>query len=271
MTLFLDLETTGLDRDARVVEIAVVSDTGDVALQTLIDPGVPIPDDAVAIHGITNEMVRGAPRLESVLPKLRKLLLRDGTLVIFNAEFDKRFLPSSILEGIAVHCAMERLRLVVGRRHSLAQAAKKAGYRGSNRAHRAVADCLACRAVWDWLNANHPAGDARFNNLSSDTLAEQAWDIYCQAKQMEAELRIYKAALAKRSGGNKQIFEIHGVCRITVSARSEAGDSTVYRVNRDALRNLDTSTRRMLFDLGVIEKSERSSEGAQRITFTALS
>ncbi|MFJ2900325.1 exonuclease domain-containing protein [Streptomyces sp. NPDC087218] len=57
----LDTETTGLDYDSRIVEIAVTTAAGTVLLDTLVNPGAPIPAEAAAIHGITDVMVADAP------------------------------------------------------------------------------------------------------------------------------------------------------------------------------------------------------------------
>jgi DNA polymerase-3 subunit epsilon len=70
----LDLETTGLDpdHDAVVAIGAVRVRRGRVIPEdhflALVDPGRPIPPAATRIHGITDELVAGQPRLEAVLP-----------------------------------------------------------------------------------------------------------------------------------------------------------------------------------------------------------
>lgn len=83
----LDTETTGL-HGAYLVEIAVVAVDGTVLLDTLVDPGMPIPAEATAIHGITDEMVAGQPRFGDVLPALTAALL-GRRVVIYNAGFDR--------------------------------------------------------------------------------------------------------------------------------------------------------------------------------------
>jgi DNA polymerase-3 subunit epsilon len=70
----VDLETTGLDarRDAAVA-VAVVSFRGGEPIggyETLVNPGRPIPAVSTRIHGITDEAVREAPRLEDVLDEI---------------------------------------------------------------------------------------------------------------------------------------------------------------------------------------------------------
>ncbi|MFF1700060.1 exonuclease domain-containing protein [Streptomyces sp. NPDC058257] len=85
--LVLDTETTGLDEDARIVELAVLNSRGEVLLDTLLDPGVPVPDDAAAIHGITTEALSGARTFSDVLVQLTGLL--DGKrCLIYNKWYD---------------------------------------------------------------------------------------------------------------------------------------------------------------------------------------
>ncbi|MGW7222446.1 exonuclease domain-containing protein [Streptomyces sp. NPDC054826] len=84
----LDTETTGLDPEACVVELAVISGSGDVLLDTLVNPGRPIPADASEIHGITDEAVASAPTFGQILVSLTAAL--DGRrCLIWNAPYDK--------------------------------------------------------------------------------------------------------------------------------------------------------------------------------------
>ncbi|NED06001.1 3'-5' exonuclease, partial [Streptomyces sp. SID6648] len=85
--LVLDTETTGLGDDARIVELAVLNSRGEVLLDTLLDPGVPVPEDAADIHGITTEALAGAPTFSDVLVQLTGLL--DGKrCLIYNQWYD---------------------------------------------------------------------------------------------------------------------------------------------------------------------------------------
>lgn len=62
----IDLETTGVDIDRdRIVQIAVVRSDG-LSREWLINPGQAIPELASAIHGITQDMVAGAPTFRAV-------------------------------------------------------------------------------------------------------------------------------------------------------------------------------------------------------------
>jgi DNA polymerase III epsilon subunit-like protein len=83
----LDTETTGLDDDARIVDIAVITVAGDVLLDTLVNPGEPIPADATDIHGITDEEVADAPSFAEILVRLTAAL--DGRrCLIYNSPYD---------------------------------------------------------------------------------------------------------------------------------------------------------------------------------------
>lgn len=97
-----DLETTGIKPQTdMIVEIGAVLFEGSHAVKTygtLVDPGVPIPPDASAVNGITNEMVQGKPRVADVLAGFADFC-GDLPLVAHNAPFDFKFL----LEDVKLH------------------------------------------------------------------------------------------------------------------------------------------------------------------------
>jgi hypothetical protein len=83
----LDTETT--DLDGVVIELAVIdAATGQVLLDTLVDPGgVPVEDDARAVHGISDDQLAGAPCWADVAPDF--LAAVDGRRILaYNASFD---------------------------------------------------------------------------------------------------------------------------------------------------------------------------------------
>ena len=97
-----DLETTGVKpSENMIVEVGAVLFEGDRAVKgfgTLVDPGIPIPPDASAVNGISDEMVRGQPRIADVLGDFTDFC-GDLPLVAHNAPFDFKFL----LEDIKLH------------------------------------------------------------------------------------------------------------------------------------------------------------------------
>ncbi|MFZ1689121.1 MAG: exonuclease domain-containing protein [Flavobacteriales bacterium] len=96
-----DLETTGLriGKD-RIVQIGIVRmhpDGTRESWESLVDPQMPIPPDATRVHGIRDEDVAGAPKLEELADLLLDKL--DGCdLSGFNClRFDVPFLSEELL------------------------------------------------------------------------------------------------------------------------------------------------------------------------------
>ncbi len=75
---FIDLETTGVDLcNDRIVEIAIVKLQTDGSRQTktlLINPGMPIPAESSAIHGITDDKVKDKPGFKEVANVIKQFL-----------------------------------------------------------------------------------------------------------------------------------------------------------------------------------------------------
>lgn len=72
--IFFDVETTGLHviRD-RIIQLAMIKykKSGAVEdLNLLINPGVPISEEAYQVHGISNEMLKNKPTFLQVAPKI---------------------------------------------------------------------------------------------------------------------------------------------------------------------------------------------------------
>ncbi len=88
----LDTETTGLNpRYSRVVEISILNGRGDLVLDTLIDPGVPIPDDAASIHGISDELIYGSPSMSDAWSRLQDVT-GNKLVLAYNSSFDRGML-----------------------------------------------------------------------------------------------------------------------------------------------------------------------------------
>jgi DNA polymerase III epsilon subunit family exonuclease len=90
----LDVETTGLDHQDRVIEVGcllAVGPTEEEAFSTLVNPDRTIPEEVVAIHGIREEDVQQAPRFAEILPQLERMLA-GSVLVAHNAPYDVGFL-----------------------------------------------------------------------------------------------------------------------------------------------------------------------------------
>lgn len=154
--LFLDTETTGLDDQAQIIELAISDAQGTILLETKLRPSVSIDPEAEDVHGLTIEFLANAPTWPEVSDQVRKILC-GRALVIFNADFDTRmFRQTAAAYGESVkwvselktHCAMYLAADAFGptNRHgsiSLADAVDFAGVTWRGAAHGAVADTLA--------------------------------------------------------------------------------------------------------------------------------
>lgn len=94
-----DIETTGTVPGAdQIVEIGAVrfiNNVPEAVFATLIDPKRSIPPGASAVNGIYDEMVKGKPSIEDILPSFAEFC-GDDPIVAHNAPFDAQFLTSDI-------------------------------------------------------------------------------------------------------------------------------------------------------------------------------
>ena len=162
--VFLDTETTGTGARDEVVEIAIIDAEGKVLINTLVRPkNRKRWPDAEAIHGIGPAQVVDAPTLDLLMPSITTAV-RGKNVVIYNSDFDSKFLPEALEKAAAVHCCMLRYAKYKGdwneyrndyRWHKLTAATRHIGYRFEGNAHRALADCRATRAVWQHMDTEN--------------------------------------------------------------------------------------------------------------------
>ena len=163
-----DLETTGVDTaTAKVVQIAIVIVQGtDIISRTtlLIDPGVPIPEEAAAIHGITDDMVAGKPTIEEVkgqiLSEMQKHCVFAGyNNFLYDAHILYRDWSNEWLDVLRAGAHIDVLGLVrlnqIGKfwagkgRHRLGAVAErlKVQIQEGKDLHEATTDCIATAGI----------------------------------------------------------------------------------------------------------------------------
>ena len=116
----------------------------------LVDPEIPLKPEGIPIHGITEDMVRGQPNIDLVLPAFHEFC-EDTVLIAHNAAFDMRFLQlkeertgirftqpvlDTLLLSAVVHpnqeshkldVILERLGITIGTRHNALEDALATG------------------------------------------------------------------------------------------------------------------------------------------------
>lgn len=98
--IVLDVETTGLDyKKEKIIEFAAVRlENGEIKdeFETLINPEQHIRKSSIAVHGITEDMVKDAPKEAEIIDKILKFI-GDYPIVAHNAIFDWSFLNEAAL------------------------------------------------------------------------------------------------------------------------------------------------------------------------------
>ena len=170
--VYIDTETTGTSPNDSIVEIAVLDYDGSTLVNTLVKPVGRISSSASAIHGITNEKVKEAPRWDEVWLKVENAIT-NRSVGIYNADFDLRMMRQSHQKnwlrwqnpkGTFFFCIMKLYAQFYGewnarrgnyRWQSLDKAGKQCGIPLPN-SHRAKDDTLLTLKVLEFI-ANQDA------------------------------------------------------------------------------------------------------------------
>ena len=189
--IFFDLETTGVDtaRD-RIVEISMIKimpDGEEITRTRRLNPGMPIPAEATAVHGITDEDVKDAPTFAQVARSLEQFI-RGCDFGGFNSnKFDIPVLVEEFLRaGVDIDLDKSRFIDVQNIFHRMEQRTLVAAYKfycdkELDDAHSAEADT---RATYEVLKAQLD----RYPDLRNDVdaLAEYS----CRAEAADYAGRI---------------------------------------------------------------------------------
>lgn len=201
-----DLETTGTDpTTARVVTAALVwcdpdGRAGPGSRDWLVNPGIPIPAAATAVHGVTTERAAAAGRPEAeavaeIVDGLDEIFRAATPLVVFNAPYDLTLIDTAarrhgltplveragwptaaIIDPLVIDRAVDRYRR--GKR-TLQVAVEHYGVEATD-AHRADGDALAACRVAQAIAARFPdiagADPAQLHRAQIDWYAHWAAD-----------------------------------------------------------------------------------------------
>ena len=174
--VFFDLETTGIDiAKDRIVEISMVKvmPNGEEIVKTRrINPGMPIPPESTAIHGITDEDVKDCPKFKETAKSLAAQI-EGCDLAGFNSNrFDIPMLAEEFLRaGVDVDLNRRKFIDVQTIFHKMEQRNLTAAYKfycnkDLANAHSAEADTMATYEVLKAQLDRYPELENDVNFLS---------------------------------------------------------------------------------------------------------
>lgn len=258
--IVLDTETTGLDYTReKIIEFAAIKlENGKIKeeYQTLINPQQHIRKSSMAIHGISEDMVKDAPTEDEVMPKILKFI-GDNPIVAHNAIFDYSFLNEASLRVMGRELTNERIDTQQMFKevfpdlesHGLEALTRKFSVEFT-KAHRAMADAMG-------LALAYPA-------LKKLYLQKYDW----QEKQLtnvdylfERYLRIQQSIMVMQSELHdlRSVFKLHfdlGGKPIT----SQTGETVVYQ-SRQSFGYDFMKIKDILEEVGALEKAVKLNTG----------
>lgn len=240
-----DLEATGTNvLEDRIVDICVLRrepDGTETVFSSLVNPGVPIPPEASAIHHITDEMVADQPRLSDLAPKIHEIF-KDADLSGFNAsKYDIPLLSAEfkrfggewpgpnkrVVDSFTIFARKER--------RDLTAAYKFYCGKDLTGAHRAEADVRATAEIL-WAQVE------KYADLPKDVAGIEAWCNQIDPSRVDQEGKfVWKNGEAVFGFGNKHkgksIREVvrsdRGYMQWMIEKGNFSGD--VIRICREAL------------------------------------
>ena len=150
------MDTTGLyARHDKIIEIGAVKMRGGEEIdrfQTFVDPGCLLSREVSNLTGITDQMLKGAPKIDTVMPELLDFI-GDRVIVAHNADFDLTFIQRAC-DGLGISHAFTYVdTLTIAQnlmpelpKYKLDVVAKTFGLGDFNH-HRAADDAVICGKI----------------------------------------------------------------------------------------------------------------------------
>ena len=166
MYAIIDIETTGSSyKFGKITEIAIFLHNGSKiteSFSTLIDPEMDIPYFITRLTGISNEMVKSAPKFYQVAKKIVEMTA-GRIFVAHNVNFDYKFVQEEFKRlgynyQRKILCTVKLTRKYFPGypTYSLGKICDRFGIQIENR-HRAAGDAHATSKVFDLILKNHEA------------------------------------------------------------------------------------------------------------------
>jgi DNA polymerase-3 subunit epsilon len=155
--IYYDTETTGIRQDKdRIIELAAFDPVENRTFCQLINPGIPIPKEATAIHNISDEMVAQAPSFKEAAEAFITFCPSETVLIAHNNDaFDKLFIEAEFKRAQVSLPAFRYIDTLKWARkyrsdlprHTLQSLREVYGF-PANQAHRALDDVIVLHQVF---------------------------------------------------------------------------------------------------------------------------
>ena len=258
--IVLDTETTGLDfTRERIIEFAAVRlENGKIVdeYQTLINPQQHIRKSSIAIHGITEEMVKDAPTEEEVFPKILEFI-GEYPIVAHNAIFDYSFLNEAKIRTTGEKLENPRIDTQAMFKeiapelesHGLEALTNRFKVELNNH-HRAMADTMGLALAYPKLKKLYLQRlDWQKKQLDNvDYLFDRYLRIQQSIATMQAELQDLKSVF-------KLHFELGGA-----PLEAETGETMIYQSKQSFGYDFN-DVKDVLENVGALEKAVRLNNG----------
>lgn len=168
--VIFDLETTGLEADCKIVQIAMTR--GERIYTSLVNPGMPIPPESTKIHRITDDQVADKPVFADLVDDVLDFI-QDSVLSGFNVrKFDipvlrreveavgRRFPALPVLDMFELNQKMNPRSLAWFYEHYTGEPMD------AEEAHDAVYDCIATRKGFMGMLEKHKNLPTNLEELS---------------------------------------------------------------------------------------------------------
>ena len=194
-----DLETTGTNvAKDRIVEICILKVNPDASRESktwLVNPEMLIPKESTAVHGITDEDVKNAPKFKEIAPKIMQMIAGSDLGGFNSNRFDVPLLAEELLRA-GIDFDLSKFKLVDAQTifHKMEPRNLTAAYKfycnkELENAHSAEADVLATFEVLDAQVAHYeelPNDIAALSEFSFHTkFADLAGMIHFDEEQQE--------------------------------------------------------------------------------------
>ena len=167
MFIFLDTETTGTGPDDRLCQLAFKPGQGTI-VNELFNPGRPIAIEAMAVHHITNEMVKDKPLFKGSAAYMQLCDLvadQNSIIVAHNAKFDISMLRNEGIDPPKVICTLKLARYLdkdgVIPQYNLQYLRYYLDLKVEAKAHDALGDIIVLEALFRRIYARFESDDVK--------------------------------------------------------------------------------------------------------------